>query len=104
MVFLDHKPLSIQIEGLPIQNQRPWRFEQVWLKEESCHTIVAAAWVNPIFSSSLMSMIEANVKNCQTKLQQWSKESFGNITRGLIEKRQQVKAVEEEAVRSGCTN
>ena len=42
-VFSNHKPLSIHMEGLPIRNQRPWRFEQVWLNEESCHTTVVAA-------------------------------------------------------------
>ena len=33
-VFSDHKPLSIHMDGLLIRNQRPWRFEQVWLNEE----------------------------------------------------------------------
>ena len=42
-VFSDHKPLSIHMEGMPIQNQRPWRFEQVWLNDESCRTTVEAA-------------------------------------------------------------
>lgn len=100
-VFSDHKPLSIQIEGLPIRNQRPWRLEKVWLKEESCHTTVAAAWVNSTSSSNPMFVVEANVKHCQTKLRQWSKASFGNMSRALAEKKQQVKAVEEAAVRSG---
>ena len=42
-VFSNHKPFTIHIEGLPIRNQRPWRFEQVWLNDESCHTTVEAA-------------------------------------------------------------
>ena len=39
-VFSDHKPLSIHMEGLPIRNQRPWRFEQVWLNDEACRSTV----------------------------------------------------------------
>ena len=31
--FLDHKPIIIHPEGIQSQKQRPWRFEQVWLKE-----------------------------------------------------------------------
>ena len=74
-VFSDHKPLSIHMEGMPIQNQRPWRFEQVWLNDESCHTTVEAAWESPFFSSNPMSVVEANVNNCQRKLKEWSRVS-----------------------------
>ena len=50
--FLDHKPFLIHIDGIPIKNQRPWRFEQVWLKEKTCHTTVEAAWEIPFFPQS----------------------------------------------------
>ena len=100
-VFLDHKPLSIHLEGLPIRNQRPWRFEQVWLNDEACRTTVEAAWESPFFSSNLMLVVEANVNNYQWYLKEWSRVSFGNISRTLAEKKKQIKVTEGEAVRSG---
>ena len=48
-----------------------------------------------------MSVVEANVKNCQRHLKKWSKESFGNISLALVEKKNQIKVAEGEAVRSG---
>ena len=86
-VFLDHKPLSIHMEGLPIRNQRPWRFKQVWLNDESCRTTVEVAWESPFFSSNPMSVVEANMNNYQRYLKEWSRVSFGNISRALAEKK-----------------
>ena len=99
--FSDHEPLSIHMEGLPIRNQRPWRFEQVWLNDESCCTTVEAAWESPFFSSNPMSVVEANVNNCQRILKEWSRVSFGNISQTLAEKKKQIKVAEGEVVRSG---
>jgi len=48
---------------------------------------VAAAWDNSFFSSNPMFVVEANVKHWQTKLKEWSKASFGNISRALTEKK-----------------
>nr|POE93682.1 hypothetical protein CFP56_56268 [Quercus suber] len=48
-----------------------------------------------------MLVVEANVNHHQRKLKEWSKVSFGNISWALVEKKQQVKAAEGEAVRSG---
>ena len=103
-IFSNHKPLSIHMEGLPIRNQRPWRFEQVWLNEESCHTTMATAWENSSFSSNPMFVVKANAKHCQRKLKEWSKASFGNISRALVKKKQQVKEAEGEAMRSCNAN
>ena len=86
-VFSNHKPLSIHMEGFQIQNQRPWRFEQVWLNDEACRSTVEATWESLFFSSNPMSVVEANVKNCQRHLKKWSKASFGNISRALVEKK-----------------
>ena len=99
--FSDHKPLSIHMEGLPIRNQRPWRFEQVWLNDESCRTTVEAAWESPFFSSNSMSVVKANVNNYQRNLKEWIRVSFGNISWALAETKKQIKVAEGEVVRSG---
>ena len=55
----------------------------------------------PLISSNPMSVVETNVKTYQRHLKKWSKESFGNISRALVEKKNQIKVAEGEAVRSG---
>lgn len=42
--MLEHKPIIIHPCGVPVKPNKPWHFEQMWLKEESCHETVVAAW------------------------------------------------------------
>ena len=49
--------------------------------------MVEAAWESPFFSSNPMSVVKANVNNCQRNLKEWSRVSFGNISRALVEKK-----------------
>ena len=51
-----------------------------------------------------MFVVKANAKHCQRKLKEWSKASFGNISRALVKKKQQVKEAEGEAMRSCNAN
>ena len=99
--FSDHKPIIIHLEGIPIRKQKPWRFEQVWLKEDECRAVVESAWQESLSSTSPMGVVETNLKTCQARLRSWSKNSFGNITQDLIHKRKQLKEAEEEAIRGG---
>ena len=99
--FSDHKPIIIHLEGIPIRKQKPWRFEQVWLKEDECRAVVESAWQESLSSTSPMGVVETNLETCQARLRSWSKNSFGNITRDLIHKRKQLKEAEEEAIRVG---
>lgn len=74
-------------------------FEQVWLKDAACHTTVEATWVKSIFSPNPMSVVEENLRTYQDKLHEWSRGSFGNITRNIIDKKRQVKNAEKEVIR-----
>lgn len=80
----DHKPMIIHQAGIPIRKQKPWRFEQVWLKDEGCHSTIKNAWQSNLHSLSPMTVVEKNLEDFQSKLWVWSKFSFGNITRNLV--------------------
>ena len=95
--FSYHKPLIIHPDGIPIKKLRPWRFEQVWLKEDACHTTVESAWTPSLFSLSPMSVVESNLMTCQT-----SKESFCNITRAVRDKKKEIEEAEKQAIRGAC--
>ena len=44
-----------------------------------------------------MTNVTGKVNNCQSSLEWWSKQNFGNITRQLVEKKKQLKEVERVA-------
>ena len=92
----DHKPVIIHLMGIPGKKQRPWRFEQVWLDDRGYHVTVHTTR-NQNFGNFLMTNVAGKVNNCQSSLEWWSKQNFGNITRQLVEKKKQLKEVERVA-------
>lgn len=83
--------------GILVRKQRPWRFEQIWLEDGGCHEVVHTAWSNN-FGTSPMTNIAGKINKCQTSLQRWSKQNFGNITRQLVEKKKLLKQTEIKAL------
>ena len=92
----DHKPIIIHPMGIPGNKQRPWRFEQVWLDDDGCHETVHTAW-RKNFGSFPMTNVVGKINKCQSSLQCWSKQNFGNITRQIAEKKRQLKQAERVA-------
>lgn len=96
----DHKPILILPSGFVVKQNRPWRFEQMWLEDDGCHDTVAVAWsINP--EGSPMFKVVEKINTCQKKLRGWSKKNFCNVSRTLSEKKKSMKAVEELAVQGG---
>ena len=70
------------------------------LEDERCGEVVDLAW-RRVYPSNPMAQVEGKIKVCQAKLKQWSRTSFGNITRALKEKKQQLRQAEQRAIREG---
>ena len=82
----DHKPLVILPMGVPKKRWKPWRFEQMWLKDDGCRDILDSVWRQQV-SGRPMVQVEEKIKICQARLSRWSRLAFGNITRALAEEK-----------------
>ena len=81
----DHKVIVIKLDGITSQPFRPFKFEQMWLKDRSCSSTVSSAW-GSVTGSVSMPMVADKIKNCGEKLAKWSKESFGCIKKKIDSK------------------
>lgn len=72
----------------------------MWLEDEGCKDIVELAW-GKAFPCRPIDQVEGNIKSFQTKLNCWSWVAFGNITRALKEKKDQLRGVKELAIQGG---
>ena len=95
----NHKPILIFPTGIPKKNQRPWRFEHMWLKEEGCHASMEAVWNQAILGDP-MKKVEIKIDKFQANLKWWSKTAFENVTKQLKEKKNLRKA-KEAVIRGG---
>ncbi|KAK9984667.1 hypothetical protein SO802_034192 [Lithocarpus litseifolius] len=59
-----------------------------------------SAW-GKFFSRDPMNQVEGKIQECQEKLSHWSWLNFGNITRSLKEKKEQLRKAEEVAIKGG---
>lgn len=83
--FSDHNLILIRPEGIAPYRNKPFRFEQMWLREEGCGEIVKATWSSSMTIRS-MPMVSEKIKKCAERLADWSKHSFGSVRRQLEEK------------------
>ena len=96
----DHKPIMIYLAGIPKRVNKPWRIEQMWMRDEGCREVIEDAWSFDC-QGSPMKRVEEKVDRCHVNLKWWSKVAFGNVTHRLREKKEQLKVAEEVAIRGG---
>ena len=75
----DHKPIMIYLASIPKRINKPWRFEQMWMRDEGCREAIGDAWSFDC-QGSPMKRVEGKVDRCRRNLKWWSKVAFGNVT------------------------
>ena len=96
----DHKLIMIYLAGIPKRVNKRWRFEQMWMRDEGCREVIEDAWSFE-YQGSPMRRVENKMDRCRGNLKWWRKVAFDNVTRGLREKKEQLRVVEEAAIRGG---
>ncbi|GLT46072.1 hypothetical protein SLA2020_198580 [Shorea laevis] len=78
----DHSPILLKVQRqkqrFGRKRGRQFRFENYWLNEEECETIVRDAW-NQGAGASQMDIVLDKITKCGVMLQDWSAHKFGNI-------------------------
>uniref|UniRef100_A0A2N9HDU2 Reverse transcriptase domain-containing protein n=1 Tax=Fagus sylvatica TaxID=28930 RepID=A0A2N9HDU2_FAGSY len=98
----DHKCLLLTREprGTQCFQRKPFRFKEVWTSDEGCENTIQAAWGSAIPGSAMFKVAE-KLKTCKKHLGDWSRRSFGSVTRQLREKKQELAKAEEKAIKGG---
>ena len=77
--------------------QRPFRFEEMWTKDERCKGVVHAAWDLCLVGDPMRQVLQ-NISNFQTQLKSWNKNVFGHIKGSLTRKRKLLAKAESKAI------
>ena len=98
----DHKCLWLQGDstGAHRRRYRPFRFEEIWLKDKVCEATVQSTWA-PMTIGMAMFRVASKIKACKIRLGDWSRRSFGSVSRKLAEKKRQLQDVEAVAMVGG---
>ena len=98
----NHKCLHLELEpcNQPHQVRRPFRFEEIWTSDVGCEATIQSEW-DKSQSGTAMFQVWNKLKDCKRGLGRWSRQHFGNVTRQLAEKRQQLMDAETNALQGG---
>ena len=97
----DHKPicLNTQAETAPRPRQKMFRFEDMWRMDPGCEPAVTKAWM-PKTRGSPIEQVKEKIQRCGVELKKWSRAQFGNITKLLKEKTEQLRQAEADSTLS----
>ena len=74
----DHKAILIKLDGITLRPNRPFKFEQMWLREGGCSDTMIKVWGSSSQNANML-QIAGKIKACGEKLSTWSFQSFGSI-------------------------
>lgn len=78
----DHKPLWIVPDGMDCRQNRPFRFEQMWMTDKGCGKTIEDVWKEKNDEAGRLKILK-KVDRCGQELTKWSKHSFGSVRREL---------------------
>ena len=96
----DHKALLIQPKGMECNQQKPFRFEQMWMAKQGCGATIEAVWKRDVEAVACNRVLK-KIQNCREALMKWSKTSFGSVRCKLKEKQRKLLAKAETAASRG---
>lgn len=99
----DHRPLLIVPDGMDCSQQRPFRFEQMWMTEQGCTDTVQAVWQWDIGEIEELKVLKKK-DDCGKELIKWSKHNFRNVSRELGKKERKLLAKVEFIAMNGGSN
>ncbi|CAI0554757.1 unnamed protein product [Linum tenue] len=90
----DHNPIMLQW-GIMERIKHPWRFENMWLQEDSFLQSLVGWWNVPVNGTS--HLVRFGQKSRQSKLliKQWNREHFGKVEKRIAELLIRIKNIDE---------
>lgn len=78
-MYSDHFPILL-VDGRVRGGRRPFRFENMWLKENGFLDKIKEWWEFFEFLGSLSFVLDSKLKALKNKLKVWNQGSFGDIS------------------------
>ncbi|KAL8137537.1 hypothetical protein V2J09_003538 [Rumex salicifolius] len=98
----DHVPIQIVLNpvdaAIPCFAPKPYRFEAMWVDEESGVDVVRNAWENPGSQSSMRGVM-GKVERCAGDLKEWDFSMFENVNWELRKVREELRFMGKNGMR-----
>lgn len=75
----DHFPLQLNLSSDNAPKKCPFKFENMWIRDDNFLNLLEKWWSSSIFSGSKMFIVASKLKLIKRKLLEWNRTNFGNI-------------------------
>ena len=93
---LDHKPILLCTDSefkRSYKKRRPFRFEAMWIKDNSCEGVIKESWGTSLASPSVWDF-SSKISTCQENLKLWNRTTFGHVRNTLTKKLRELQNAE----------
>lgn len=91
------------LNGVGCRQQRPFRFEQMWMNEKGCGNTIEVVWKEnneELWEQKILNLY-IYIHTCGKELTKWRKQNFGNVRRELEKKIKLFEKAEKLAMNGG---
>lgn len=74
----DHRPLLMCSSSLPPSRPKPFRFEEMWIRDATCGAVISKAWQQGTPSTDINQFM-TKLKITKIALKAWNRHHFGNL-------------------------
>ncbi|KAK6161981.1 hypothetical protein DH2020_001822 [Rehmannia glutinosa] len=96
----DHCPILLTWSGKgrrnPPRKKRPFKFEKMWLQDESCTPYIIKTWGDQSHHNT-PEFIREKIQQLGASLRTWESSHFGNVSHQLCKSREQLQEIQQLA-------
>jgi len=76
--YSDHSPILASLASNSLRKVSNFRFFSKWLQDTSCLKLIHDSWANKVVGCPMF-ILQHKLKRLKLELQDWNKNSFGNV-------------------------
>ncbi|GJZ76993.1 reverse transcriptase [Tanacetum coccineum] len=89
----DHSPIVCHFSPRVRKKEKMFRFESMWLRDESFHDVVRDAWTSGLARGSQSDPCSI-VEECSARISEWNKNSFGHVQKLVRSKQKRLQMLQ----------
>lgn len=74
----DHKPLLMYTFSSPPNRPKPFRFEEMWVRDATCGAVISKAWQNSVIQYDINQFM-TRLETTKIALKAWNRHHFGHL-------------------------
>ncbi|PKI46345.1 hypothetical protein CRG98_033240 [Punica granatum] len=95
-VSSDHNPLLLNTSREQYRKPKLFKFEEMWIRDPSCSSVVKMAWQEPHFGSPMF-ILKCKIQSTRKALRRWNRNTFGHVQSQINQLSEDLNSLQQAA-------